>query len=120
MEFILLMTGGDSSSGSMTTSILFFALFFVILYFFMIRPQSKKAKDAKLFASELKAGDRIVTISGVHGKILKVDDDTYMLEIDSNTKIRVEKSAISMDMTRALQARKQTPAAETKKDSKES
>ena len=124
MNYILLMTGGGDSGGSMTTSLIFFGLFFVILYFFMIRPQTKKAKDAKVFASEIKAGDKIVTISGVHGKIIKVEDDTYMLEIDANTKIRIEKSAVSMDMTRALAARKQQSQSvdtkvEPKKDLKE-
>ena len=73
----------------------------------MIRPQSKKAKDQKSFLNEIKAGDRVVTIGGVHGKILKVDDDTYLLEVDANTKVRIEKSVISLDFTKAMLARKQ-------------
>jgi len=73
----------------------------------MIRPQSKKAKDQKNFLNEIKVGDKIVTIGGVHGKILKVDDDTYLIEVDSNTKLRIEKSVISLDFTRAMLARKQ-------------
>lgn len=97
----------DSSGSSSIVSIGFFVLFFLILYFFMIRPQSKKAKEQKLFLNEIKAGDKIVTIGGVHGKILKVDEDTYLVEIDTNTKIRLEKSAISLDNTRAVLARKQ-------------
>lgn len=76
----------------------------------MIRPQSKKAKDQKNFLTEIKAGDKIVTIGGVHGKILKVDDDTYLLEVDSNTKVRIEKSVISLDFTKAMLARKNQTA----------
>ena len=67
----------------------------------------KKAKDQKSFLNEIKAGDRVVTIGGVHGKILKVDDDTYLLEVDANTKVRIEKSVISLDFTKAMLARKQ-------------
>lgn len=98
---------GDASGSSSWMSIAFFVLFFLILYFFMIRPQSKKAKDQKNFLNEIKVGDKIVTIGGVHGKILKVDDDTYLIEVDSNTKLRIEKSVISLDFTRAMLARKQ-------------
>ncbi len=104
---MLLMMGGGDSSSSGYTSIIFFVLFFVILYFFMIRPQSKKAKDQRIFLNEIKAGDKIVTIGGMHGKIIKVEDDTYLIEVDTNTKVRIEKSVISMDFTRAVMNRKQ-------------
>ncbi len=99
--------GQESSGNSSIMSIAFFVLFFLILYFFMIRPQSKKAKDQKTFLNDIKAGDKVVTIGGVHGKILKVDDDTYLLEVDSTTKVRIEKSVISLDFTKAMLARKQ-------------
>lgn len=100
-------SGDEAAGASSTMSIIFFVLFFLILYFFMIRPQSKKAKEQKAFLNEIKAGDKIVTIGGVHGKILKVDEDTYLLEVDTNTKVRIEKSVISLDYTRAMLARKQ-------------
>ncbi len=104
-------SGSDASGSSSWMSIAFFVLFFLILYFFMIRPQSKKAKEQKNFLSDIKVGDKIVTIGGVHGKILKVDEDTYLIEIDTNTKVRIEKSVISLDFTRAMLARKnQTPS----------
>lgn len=99
--------GQESTGNSSVMSIAFFVLFFLILYFFMIRPQSKKAKEQKSFLGEIKAGDRVVTIGGVHGKILKVDDDTYLIEVDATTKLRIEKSVISLDFTKAMLARKQ-------------
>ncbi|HET8964495.1 MAG TPA: preprotein translocase subunit YajC [Chitinophagales bacterium] len=108
LQSMLLMapSGGESSSGSSFTTIIFFLLFFVILYFFMIRPQSKKAKDQKNFVNEIKPGDRIVTIGGVHGKVLKVDDDTYLIEVDNNVKLRIEKAVISMEYTKNMLTRK--------------
>ena len=96
--------GGQGGSGGFSF-ILFIGLFFVIIYFFMIRPQSKKAKEQKNFLNEIKKGDRIVTIGGVHGKILEVTDNTYLIEVDGNTKLRIEKSVISLDFTKALKER---------------
>jgi len=105
---LLMSAPSDGAAGSSSMmSILFFVLFFLILYFFMIRPQSKKAKEQKLFLNDLKVGDKIVTISGEHGRIVKVEDDTYLIEIDTNVKVRIEKSVISLDFTKAMLARKQ-------------
>lgn len=106
-ELLMAPAAGDGSSGQSFTTIGFFILFFVVLYFFMIRPQTKKAKEQKLFVTELKPGDKIVTISGEHGKIVKAEEDTYLIEVDTNTKIRIEKTAVSMDYTKAMLARKQ-------------
>ncbi len=107
MQLNAILQATSTSSSSSWVQIAFFGLFFLILYFFMIRPQSKKAKDQKAFLNEIKVGDKVVTISGVHGKILKVDDDTYLLEVDTNVKVRIEKSVISLDYTKAMLARKQ-------------
>ncbi len=98
------MPGGSAQDW---TTPIFFVLFFVILYFFMIRPQARKAKDQKSFLTEIKPGDKIVTIGGVHGKILRVDEDTYLMEVDTNTKVRIEKSVVSLDFTKAMLASKQ-------------
>jgi preprotein translocase subunit YajC len=68
----------------------------VIFFFFMIWPQMRRQKKEKQFRENLKKGDRIVTISGVHGKVHSLDDDgTALVEIDENVKIRLEKSAIA-------------------------
>lgn len=104
--FLMAPQQGGAESGSGFTTIGFFILFFVILYFFMIRPQTKKAKDQKNFLNELKSGDKIVTVGGIHGKIVKVDDDTYLIEVDANTKLRIEKSVVSLDFTKAMMDRK--------------
>jgi preprotein translocase subunit YajC len=66
-----------------------------VFYFFMIRPQMKKQKELKKFREALAAGDKIVTIGGIHGKILEIGDTNVLISCEGGTKIRVEKSAIS-------------------------
>jgi preprotein translocase subunit YajC len=78
-----------------------FILMFVVIYFFMIRPQQKKAKNEKEFESALKVGDKIVTKSGIHGKIAELADTTIVIETMSG-KLKMERSAISMEMSAAL------------------
>ena len=75
-------------------------LIIIVFYFFMIRPQMKKAKDEKQFKESIKKGDKVVTIGGVHGKILEVNDKTFMMEIDNNVKVKIEKSGISAEATK--------------------
>lgn len=78
-----------------------FILMFVVIYFFMIRPQQKRAKQEKQFEAELKVGDKIVTKSGIHGKIAELAETTIVIETMSG-KLKMERSAISMEMSAAL------------------
>ena len=78
-------------------------LMIVVFYFFMIRPQTKKQKDLKKFRETLKAGDKVVTIGGVHGKILEVNDSTVLVNSEGS-KIRFEKSAIASSSEDQLMA----------------
>jgi len=87
---------------------LMMVLMFGILYFFMIRPQQKKAKDQKKFTEEIKKGDYVVTIGGMHGRIAEVEDDTFILEVERGARIKFSKSAVSMESTKA--ANKKTAA----------
>ncbi|WP_406684166.1 preprotein translocase subunit YajC [Seonamhaeicola sp. MEBiC1930] len=82
-----------------------FILMFVVVYFFMIAPQMKKAKKEKKFAAELKKGDRVITKSGLHGKVLELNekDGTCVIETMSG-KLKLERSAISMEMSNKLNA----------------
>jgi len=73
----------------------------VVFYFFMIRPNLKKQKEQKNFRANLKQGDKIVTIGGIHGKILEVTDTTVLINSEG-TKIRMEKSAISQTVAETL------------------
>lgn len=78
-----------------------FILMFVVIYLFMIVPQQKKAKKEKEFESSLKVGDKIVTKSGFHGKIAELAETTVVIETMSG-KLKMEKSAISLEMSAAL------------------
>ncbi len=113
LQLILLQAGGQG--GSPVPTLLFMVAIFAVMYFFMIRPQSKKAKDQKTFIQEIKKGDKVVTIGGIHGKVLRVDDSTFLVEVDSNTKLRIEKSVISMDFTKAAATAPATPEKENGK-----
>ena len=78
-----------------------YLLMFVVIYFFMIRPQQKRAKNEKEFESALKVGDKIITKSGLHGKIAEVAETTVVIETMAG-KLKMERSAISMEMSAAL------------------
>lgn len=93
--FILLQDSADGESTWMSLLPLFLIL--IVFYFFFIRPQTKKSKDQKKFRSELKKGDKVVTIGGLHGKLVEVKENTVVLEIGNQMKVTVEKSAIVMD-----------------------
>lgn len=77
-------------------------MLFVVFYFFMIRPQQKKTKDAKKFRETLQKGTKVITIGGLHGKVIDVSDKTVLIEAADGVKLRFEKSAIAMDSTMQL------------------
>ena len=70
-------------------------LMIVIFYFFMIRPQRKKEKEAQSFRASLQKGDKIVTIGGLHGKIVETQETTFTIETEGGSKMRIEKSAVA-------------------------
>lgn len=75
----------------------------LVFWLFMIRPQAKKAKQAKLFQSNMAKGDKIVTIAGIHGTVNKVNEDgTIMLETSPGSYMKIEKSAISIEWTQNI------------------
>jgi preprotein translocase subunit YajC len=86
-------------------SLLPFLLMFVVIYFFMIRPQQKRAKKEKEFESSLKVGDKIITKSGLHGKVSEVLEGTVVIETMSG-KLKMERSAISLEMSAKLVEKK--------------
>jgi preprotein translocase subunit YajC len=92
-----------SSSG--ISSMLPFLAMIVVIYFFMIRPQMTKQKKEKKFQAEIKKGTRVITSSGIHGKIVEVNDNDNTITIETGAgKIKFERAAISMDLTNKLNA----------------
>ncbi len=83
-------------------------LIFVVAYFFMIRPQMKRQKDEKKFAQALKKGDRIITKSGLHGKVVELNDKDYSCVIETMAgRLKFDRSAISMEMSKKMNAPKE-------------
>lgn len=117
--FLMAPPAGQGQQGNPLTSLLPMILIVGVLYFFMIRPQSKKAKEQKLFKDSLLKGDKIVTIGGLHGQIVEVLETTYIVEVGSQTKIKIEKGAISPEFTKASYPKDSAKiATETKEESK--
>lgn len=104
MNFILLQAEG-AGSGIMGQVFLFGSII-LIMYFFMIRPQQKKQKDTNKFIEEIKKGDQVVTVGGIHGKVYAVEGDTVMLELEKGMKIKVEKTALSLDYSKKFKENK--------------
>jgi preprotein translocase subunit YajC len=105
-NFILLQAAAAAPSGMMgsITSFLPLVLIVVVFYFFMIRPQMKKQKDAKKFMAEIKKGDKIITIGGIHGKIAEVSDTTFIIEVEGGNRLKISKTAVSMDNSVGISA----------------
>ena len=98
---ILLQMGGAGGGSGMST-LLMIAMMGIVFYFFMIRPQMKKAKDEKKFKETIQKGDKVITIGGVHGKILEINDTTYIIEVEGQNRLKIEKTAIAVDATKVL------------------
>jgi preprotein translocase subunit YajC len=81
-------------------------LIMVVFYFFMIYPQMKKTKAQKKFRETLDKGLKIVTIGGIHGKITDVGDTYFIIESEG-TKLKVDKTSISMEASQLLNAPKE-------------
>ncbi|MCD7960216.1 MAG: preprotein translocase subunit YajC [Ruminococcus sp.] len=115
----------DSSNSSSTgwSSIIFLILIFVVLYFILIRPQRKKDKETKAMQSSLQEGDEIVTIGGIVGLVVKVSEDTIMIETGSNrNRIRIKSWAVQENVTVSENAKREqeekVAAAKAKQEAK--
>ena len=99
---VMLLAAGDPKQGGSIQLILMGGIIFVF-WFFMIRPQAKKAKEQKQFIEDLQKGAKIVTNSGIHASIYKINEDgTLQIEVNPGSYLKIEKSAISMEMTVAI------------------
>ncbi|MFN8397729.1 MAG: preprotein translocase subunit YajC [Bacteroidia bacterium] len=86
--------GGDAPKGPGLEMFVMIGVIIVVFYFFMIRPQQRKQKAEQKMRDSLAKGDRIVTIGGIHGKIVSVEDTTVMIEVDNGVKLKMEKVAV--------------------------
>ena len=92
-NMIVLQAGGAGMN-----NLIFIPLMLIVVYMFMIRPQIKRQKKEKSFQATIKKGAKVVTTSGIHGKIVDISDTTCVIETGAG-KIKFERSAISLDLT---------------------
>ncbi|MDP4280912.1 MAG: preprotein translocase subunit YajC [Bacteroidota bacterium] len=103
---ILLMSAPQGQQGSAQStwwSLLPLLLIIVVFYLFFIRPQMKRSKDQKKFRENLQKGQKVITIGGIHGKIVELQDTTVTIEVENQVRLRVEKSAIAIDSTQVVE-----------------
>ena len=91
---MFLLQAPAQQQGSGYSGLIMIVLIFVVFWLFFIRPQNKKQKEEQKFREALQKGDDIVTIGGIHGKVVEVKETTVLVSVDSNVKIEIEKSAI--------------------------
>jgi preprotein translocase subunit YajC len=95
--FVLLLGQPSGQTGNPLMSFLPLLLIIVVFYFFMIRPQMKKQKELKKFRESLKKGDKVVTTGGIYGRIAEINEQSILVEVDNNVKIKFDKAAILRD-----------------------
>lgn len=106
IDILLFMPPAEGEEGGGLMSFLPLILIVLVFYLFFIRPQMKKSKDQKKYREALKKGDKIVTIGGIHGKIVEVQDTTFTVEVEGQNRLRIEKSAVAMDNSSQIGAGK--------------
>lgn len=93
--FAMAPQGGQQGGGSMISTLIMFAAIFAIFYFMIIRPQQKRQKEREAMLSQLKKGDKVLTTGGIYGTIAGLDDKTALVEVASNVKLKIDRSAIT-------------------------
>jgi len=104
--------GTENSSGQMISTIVTFALIFVVFYFLIIRPQNKKQKEMQKMVADMKKGDKVVTIGGIHGVIQSVKEQTVIVKVDDNVRMEFSKSAISTVSPKAAEEKAESEKSE--------
>jgi preprotein translocase subunit YajC len=94
----------QAPAGGGFSNIIFIGAIIIVFYFFMVRPQQKKIKDQKKFRESLTKGVQVVTIGGMHGRIVAVEDTTVVLEVDKGIRLTFEKTAIASEKAGAATA----------------
>jgi preprotein translocase subunit YajC len=96
--FTLLQAAAPAGQqGSALPTILMFAAIILVMWLFMIRPQRKQQKQLQEFRNSLKKGDKVVTVGGIYGEILEVNEKTALIRVDGDVKLRVDKQGLVKD-----------------------
>ena len=89
--------------GSALPTILMFGAIILVMWLFMIRPQRKQQKEMQEFRNSLKKGDKVVTVGGIYGEIVEVNEKTVLIRVDGDVKLRVDKQGLVKDYSDAEQ-----------------
>lgn len=91
----------QAPAGGGYQTLIFMGAMIVVFWLFLIRPQAKKAKEQKKFAENLQKGDKVITHAGIHGTISKINEDgTLQLEVNPGSYLKIERSAVSMELSK--------------------
>ncbi len=96
MSILIILLQANPAGGGLASFLPIILIIFVF-YFFMIRPQINKQKGEEEFRSNIKKGDKIVTIGGIHGKVHSIKERKIILEISDNVKITIDTQSISKE-----------------------
>ena len=102
-SMMLLQAAPQGTAGSSASMWIMLILIFVVMWFFMIRPQRKQQKELQQFRSSLKKGDKVVTVGGIYGEIVEVNENTALIKVDGDTKLRVDKNGLVKDYSESQQ-----------------
>jgi len=105
LNILLFMPPAEGQEGGGLMSFLPLILIVLVFYLFFIRPQMKKSKDQRKFREALKKGDKIITIGGIHGKIIEVQEKTFTIEVEGQNRLKIERTAVAMDGSSQLGAK---------------
>lgn len=107
MNLNILLQTAAPGGGMGYQTIIMIVLMIAVFYLFFIRPQSKKAKEQRKFRESLQKGQKVITIGGIHGRIVEIQDTTVTIEVEGQVRLRLEKSAIAMGNSQTIE---NTPA----------
>lgn len=99
-NLILLMqpaASNQQSSGGGWSMLIFFLAIILIFWLFMIRPQQKRQRRIEEARQSLQKGDQIITVGGIHGKIVDVREKTFVISVEDNNRLEIEKAAVAID-----------------------
>ena len=95
--------GADGQQPSAWPTIIMFGAIILVMWLFMIRPQRKQQKELQNFRSGLKKGDKVVTVGGIYGEIVEVNEKTCLIKVDGDVKLRVDKQGLVKDYSESAQ-----------------
>ena len=100
---IYVLQAAQAPQGSAAPMWIMLLLIFVVMWFFMIRPQRKQQKELEKFRKELQKGDKVVTVGGIYGTVVEIQERTVLIKVDGDTKLRVDKNSLVKDFSSTQQ-----------------